>query len=422
MDSLLPAPLRRRFHDLAGGLPPTFWYVWVGSLVNRLGGFVVPFLALYLTRERGMTAAQAGLIVSLYGVGSVGAGPVGGFLTDRVGRRATLVGGLLLGSLGMTVLGFARTPLQITVAATVLGFVAELFRPAVSALVADVVPPEDRARAYGLIYWAVNLGFSIAPVLAGLMARVSYLALFLGDAATTLLYALIVWLKVPETRPALPVEQRSQLTKPGSTLVAFQDPVFLAFFVLTFFTACLFFQSTMTLPVTMGAHGVAPGQFGLLIAVNGVLIVFLQPLAAPLVARFRRSRVLSLSAALVGVGFGLTGFVTTPALYAVSIAIWTFGEIIQAGSGLAVVAELAPPQLLGRYQGAFHMSWALAAFAGPAGGGWLLEHQGEQTLFGGCLVLGLAVSVGHLAIAGPRRRRLTLLRQALSGGASMTLE
>ena len=115
----------------ARGLPKAYWILWTGALINRLGGFVMPLLALYLTGERGLSVEQAGLVVSLYGAGALLSGPVGGLLSDRAGRRRTLISGLVLGALAMLHLSFARTPLHIGVAAFLLGLLGELYRPVI---------------------------------------------------------------------------------------------------------------------------------------------------------------------------------------------------------------------------------------------------------------------------------------------------
>ena len=81
--------VRRAVRETVSGLPRTFWWLWTSTLVNRLGGFVVTFLALYLTRDQGYSATYAGLVASLYGLGGALGAVVGGVLTDRVGRRST---------------------------------------------------------------------------------------------------------------------------------------------------------------------------------------------------------------------------------------------------------------------------------------------------------------------------------------------
>ncbi|HYG67771.1 MAG TPA: MFS transporter, partial [Anaeromyxobacteraceae bacterium] len=90
--------LRRELHAMAGGFPAAFWWLWAGALVNALGQFVFPFLALYLV-SRGFSVAEAGGIVAGMGLGSIFAAPLGGILADRIGRRATLVGSLVLGAM-----------------------------------------------------------------------------------------------------------------------------------------------------------------------------------------------------------------------------------------------------------------------------------------------------------------------------------
>jgi MFS family permease len=391
----------------AGGLPSTYWYLWTGTLVNRLGSFVVPFLALYLTRERGFRVEEAGLVVSLHGAGGVLAGLVGGMMADRVGRRTTLLAGLWLGSAAMLSLGFARATWHISLSAFLLGLLGELYRPAVSAAMADVVRPEDRARAYGLLYWVVNVGFSIALPLAGLASRFGFLVLFVADACTTFLYGLIVWWKVPETRPAHPTEEASRRLP---SLAPFQDKVFLSFALPIVLTALIFAQSHVTLPMDLTSHGMSAATFGVVMAVNGVLVVLLQPFAGRAMGSMRRASVLATASALTGLGFGLHVLGANAWLASLAVVVWTLGEVAQAPVASAVVADLAPAEQRGTYQGAYYMLWALSMCLAPTLGSWVLGHQGPGALWGGCLAVGLFAAGWHLAIADARRRRLDTLR------------
>lgn len=406
---LLAAVLR----SLGGqDLPRTYWVLWLGTFINRLGAFVAPFLALYLTRDRGFTVAEAGLVVSLYGLGGVLASPLGGALADRVGRRLTLAGGLWLGSGAMLLLGFSHPPAQIAGAAFLLGLLGEVYRPAVFAAVSDVVPPGDRPRAFGLLFWVVNMAFAIALPLAGLIARQSYQLLFVADAATTFVFGCIVWVLVPETRPA---EAHGPATRHGASaaavmLMPFRDPVFAAFCLPVFAVCLLFFQVQMALPVDLGARGLTPVEFGTVMAVNGVLIVVLQPFVSRAIGRVRRSTAMALAAVLIGLGFALHALSSTVPLAMMAVVVWTLGEVTQAPVGPSIVADLAPPELRGSYQGAFHMMWGLAACIAPAIGGAVLERFGSVPLWASCGVLGVAAGGWHLAIAGARRRRMEALR------------
>ena len=170
------------------GLPRTFWVLWGGMLINRLGGSVFFLLAIYFTHERHLSAELAGFIISLYAAGGMLAGPVGGALADRVGRRATLLIGTTCAGTLMLALGFARSTGTIIVLAPLLAFFTDICRPPLQAAVADVVAPARRARAYGLLYWAINLGFAGAAALGGMLAERSFVLLFVIDALTTFAY------------------------------------------------------------------------------------------------------------------------------------------------------------------------------------------------------------------------------------------
>ena len=389
------------------GLPRGYWFLWTGALVNRLGSFVMPFLTLYLTGQRGYSLERAGAIVSLFGVGNTLAAPTGGWLADRVGRRPTLLFALTAGALSIVHLGLARAPAHIAVAALMAGFFNEMYRPAMQASIADQVAPEDRTRAYGFLYWAVNLGWAVASTVAGVLAHVGYLWLFLGDAATTLGFAAIAWRFIPETRPPRAATIATSPRPRFAALAPLRDGVFVAFFILSFFTALMFQQCWSGLPLDMRAHGVNERSYGLLMALNGVLIVLLQPFAVAAVERVpRRSVVLALGVLLVGGGFGLCAIGGSVPLYLVSIVVWTFGEILTAPVTPSVVADLAPPHQRGLYQGAFTMSFGLSSMIAPTVGTFLLGHFGGRALWVACAITGVVVAIGHLVIAPWRRRRL----------------
>jgi MFS family permease len=382
------------------GLPPAFWTLWVGTLINRLGGFVIPFLSLYLTRQRGVPVERVGLVVALFGLGSIAAGAVGGALADRLGRRTTLVLALVLGAAAMMQLGLAHSAVHVALATLALGFFGDMYRPAVTAAVADLVPASDRPRAYGLLYWAINLGFSIAPVLAGWIVHRGFLPLFIGDAVTSLAFAFIVWSRVPETRPP-PAAGATSAAASGRS--PYRHGTFMAFASIAFVTACLFQQAFVSLPVHMRAHGISPEVYGTLIAINGITIVLVQPFVVPLVQRFRPSRVLALGALLTGVGFGVAGLAHGPGIYALSILIWTLGEIVITPVTPTMVAELAPADMRGRYQGVLQMSWGAATLVGPVWGTWVLGRLGGAVLWGGCLGIGIAAAIAQLVLGVLRR-------------------
>ena len=410
MSATVSSRFLRIFDAEAGHLPRAYWFLWGGTFVNRLGSFVLPMLTIYLTARRGLSLQDAGWIMSLLGLGSLAGVTLGGVLADRVGRRFTMVLGLGLGAAAMLGLGAAVERWQLALAAVGVGMLGDLYRPASQAIIADLVAPEHRMKAFGLLYWAINLGFALGTTLAGFLAEHHFTALFVGDAITTLVFAGIVFRYIPESKPVAP-EEGTQ----GSLFTPFADPVYLPFLILNFVIIVVFFQHAVALPVDMASKHLGPSDYGLAIALNGVLIVLLQPMATRWLRNTRRSYVLAAGCVLTGVGLGFAAFATTLPGFMLSVAIWTLGEIIISPVSSSIIADLSPVHLRGRYQGAFTLTWSLAMLVGPLVGPWVVRVSDMRTLWFSCVAVGCACALGQLTLAGPRRRRLAELGTATSG-------
>jgi MFS family permease len=411
--------VRGWLRETTGGLPTTFWYLWTGTLVNRLGSFVMIFMAIYLTSERHFTQTQAGLVIGFFGVGSAMGVTVGGVLADRWGRRPTLFTAHLGTATMLLVLGFARDRWTITLGALVLGFFMDATRPAFQAMMVDVVPERDRLRAFSLNYWAINLGFAFAAVLAGFAAQADFRLLFLVDATTTLLTAGIIFVKVRETRRPQGFARRRDTGTPATGLhTVFADRVFLGFLVLNLLTAVVFLQHISMLPIAMGQDGLSPSTFGWVIALNGVVIVAGQLFVPRLIRGHDRSRTLAVASLITGLGFGLTAVADVPWLYAVTVLIWTMGEMLTSPSNATLIAELSPAATRGRYQGVFGLSWSAAAFLAPTLGGLVMQHAGDATLWLGAAGIAAVVAVGQMVSGPSRERRVATLAAAVAPPAT----
>ncbi|TMR93210.1 MDR family MFS transporter [Nonomuraea basaltis] len=381
-----------------GGLPRPFWALWGGTLVNRLGTMVMPFTGVYLTQSRGLSLTAAGLVMGVFGAGSLLSQLLAGVLTDRIGRRATLSGGMLATAVTMLALGYSTSLPAILASMFVLGLVIDVYRPASNALVADLVSPAERPRAYGLLFWAINLGYSVGMTAGGWLAGIGFIWLFWIDAVSSVLFAVLVWRAVPETRP----DAREST---GGFGVVLRDRVMVAFTLITLGHALVYAQTFTMLPVAMTeVVKLTPGQFGLAMALNGVLIVIVQPLVSGWLGRRDASRAFALGMAVMGLGFALTAFVTSTLGLAATIAVWTAGEIVTAGIAGTIVAVLAPAHLRGRYSGLFGFAWSMAAVLAPLVGGPLLE-LGAGALWFTMGGVGVASAAGMLLLGPAIRRR-----------------
>jgi MFS family permease len=211
----------------------------------------------------------------------------------------------------------------------------------------------------------------------------------------------------PDTEPAA----KPSGTPGGSGLRAvLGDRVFLGFVGLNILVALVFLQHISMLPIAMKQDGLSPATYGTVIALNGVLIVAGQLFVPRLIRGRGRSNVLALASVIVGVGFGLTAFADTAWLYAVTVLVWTMGEMLNSPSNSTLIAELSPVALRGRYQGVFSLSWSVAGFSAPIVGGFVREHFGNSALWLGCAAVGAVVAVAQVVSGPARERRAAELR------------
>ncbi|MEW2381022.1 MFS transporter [Micromonospora sp. NPDC047707] len=427
--------MRRWLHDTVGGLPATFWYLWAGLLINRAGAFAMLFLSLYLTAARGASESLAGAVVGAYGLGGAAGVLLGGVLADRWGRRATLLAAHLATTALMVALAFSRHLLVIAVLSALVGVAHSMPGPAFVAAIVDVVPEERRSRAFNLQFWAFNLGMAVASLLAGVLAEASFLALFLVDAGATLIAALVIAAKVPETLPDArrarrPVDhlgradqlrradQAGRADRPGRVRrpglhTALTDRVFLAFVGLTFVLAVLTMQTSTIMPLAMRADGLRPSAYGAVVALGGVLIVVGQLFVPRLIDRHRKDHVLAVSTALLAAGFAALAVADELWVYLAAAVVWTVGQMLAAPPNAQINADLAPPELRARYQSVFYLAFPAASFVAPTLGGVSLQYLGERHwLIVGAL--GLLAAGCHLLAGPPRERRVAALRRTLA--------
>jgi MFS family permease len=375
-------------------LPRPVWILCAGTFVNRFGSFVAVFLVLYL-RERGYSIAESGLVVSFYGIGNVIAAAVGGWVADRFGRRNALALSMFGSAATLLLLSQAASLPLIIVLTTLAGLTGEMYRPAAAALITDLTPAGERIPAFALNRLAINAGFAAGPAVAGLLAEHSFFLLFLGDALTSVAFGVICLTALPEgVRVRREDERRGEAVR-----TMFHDRLFLFFLIASVLGAFVYFQSQTTFPLHVKASGLSEADYGLLISLNGLAIVVLELPLVAITQRFPYRPVLALGSVLVGLGFALNALASDLPALAVTVLIWTLGEIIYAPVASAYVADIAPEHLRGRYQGAWGLTWGLAFVLAPAMGAAIFAWSPDG-LWLTCGGLGVAAAV--LLLVGSR--------------------
>lgn len=351
-------------------LPPTVWILYAGTFLNKFGSFVIPFLAIYLT-SRGYSALDAGIAIGAYGLGNVFATVLGGYMADHVGRRKTIVLSMFCGATSMILLSQAsRFPVILALSA-LAGLASEFYRPASSALLADLVPPSNRVTAYSTYRMFINAGFAFGPATAGFIAGHGFFWLFAGDAGTSVLFGIVALLFLPEG-------SHSSTEKVGwkeATRAIMADHRLHWMLLGAFGCALIFAQMTATFGLVVTHAGYSPKIYGALLSLNGVLVVVFELGLTRLTRHFRPMAVIALGYLLAGAGFSLMAFARSVAGFAACITVFTFGEMVAMPVASAFVADLSPSNMRGRYMGTYGLTWTVAQVIGPGLGMSLLGYN-----------------------------------------------
>ncbi len=364
-------------------LPRGAWILFFGTFLNKFGTFVLPFLVIYLTRL-GYTAAQAGMAIAAYGVGTLGACLLGGYLADTLGRRKTIMLSMFSGAAMMLCLSQARNLPTIIVLSGVVGLAGELYRPASSALLADLVPAGRRVTAFAAYRMAFNAGWAFGPATAGLLAKKSFTLLFVGDAATSVLYGLVAWFALPPGLRGL----RAGSSLAETVRVIRDNRRFRQVLSSSLAVGVVFVQVFSTMSLLIAQNGFSPSVYGLLVSLNGALVVLCELPLTTITKRRPARRMMALGYVLIGIGFASNLLPRTLPLLVLTFVLFTLGEMVSMPVSGAYVADLAPAEQRGLYMGTYGLVWSLAFVVGPSLG-LLVFSANPVVLWAACGGLGL---------------------------------
>jgi predicted MFS family arabinose efflux permease len=369
------------WHGLRG-LPREMWVLAGVTLVNRAGTMVMPFLALYLIRERGVAPGRTGLALTVYGVGALLAAPLAGWLTDRFTPLRVMVGSLLLGGAVALALPWTSGFAQFLVLVFLWAIVAEAFRPANLAAVSDLVPAEQRRPAFALVRLSINLGMSIGPAVGGLLVALSFSALFWVDGLTSIAAGCLLAANTARWRRGGDQHQSAAPVRAPNSAFRDRRLLFLLFAGIPVVAVFFQIQGAMAVHVVenLGWHASA---FGLLFALNTGLIVLTEVPLNLRLARYPPRLSLIVGSLLIGLGFGAFAFASSVAQVVAAVVVWTCGEMAVFSALPTAVADLAPAERRGEYMGLFQLSFGIAFVLGPWAGTAALAGFGPVAMWAG---------------------------------------
>ncbi len=374
------------------GIPRVIWYLSIVSLVNRCGAFVISFLAIYMTKKLGYPLEQAGYVMMCFGVGALTGAFVGGKLTDKFGYYPVQFWSLLLNGAVLLMMMQVRDIWIMGLAVYAMSFSSEVFRPANSVAMAQHCEPETRTRSISLYRMAVNLGWTLAPALGGMLVAFGWELLFWVDGLTCIAASLtLLWLLPKKTKQSLTHNSEETEVPKTVSISPYRDHNFLLFVLLTMLGAVVFMQILWTIPLFWEkTYGWSEGQIGKMLALNGLMVFFIE---MPLVHRLEGR-----APALGYVRFGLI-------LYAISFAVCllpagivaallftlviSFGEMFVMPFSSNYVFGRSEGSKQGQYMALYTMSYSVANIIAPFLGTQVITAWGYHVLW--YLVAGLAL-------------------------------
>ncbi|MFH8410176.1 MDR family MFS transporter [Streptomyces sp. NPDC018019] len=365
-----------------------------GTMINRLGGFVQVFMVLYLT-HRGFSGTQAGAALGVYGGGAVLGTLVGGWMSDRLGPRLTIVSTLLGSAVLLPCVLYLDNYWAILAVIGVSGAASMAYQPASTSVISSLTPAERHVMIFAMGRLAINLGTTAAPLLGAALVKVSWDFLFWGEALAVVIFSAVAATTlphrvVPETSGSADAGAGDGGDAPrASYLAVLADRRYLLFLLAMFVSSVIYIQHISALPLTVQHLDLGVEAYAAMIALNGFLVIACELLVAKVVQRWRIRTAVIIGVLLTGVGMSMYALPWGLAALVIATLVWSLGEIIGYPSlFFAYPAQAGPPGLRGRYLGASNALYGLGSAIGPFVG-VMIWNRFQEGLWIGCGVVGL---------------------------------
>jgi MFS family permease len=372
------------------------WVLFFVQVINRLGDFVAPFMALFLTLKLGLSAADAGFWVTFTIFAGLAGIMVSGKISDCRGRKPVLIASLAFSAATIGVAGFFAGRAWIVWILVIMSFFQGMMRPAIAALIADLTPADQRKDAFALNYLGINIGVAVGPMIAAFLFERSIEWLFWADALSTCAAITLAALFIPHRDPreihAAQAENHEEKTEEGSSLAAFlARPLLVCFCLLLLTDNFIYTQTHFALPLSTVAK-----TYGWLMSFNAIVVVSVTPVMNLLTRRQNPITSMILGSLFYAIGFGMLAFPFSTPLLLVSTLVWTLGEILFSINTGVYLAAKTPQNLRGQFQAYREFITSIGRMAGPAVGGLLAANLGIHGLWFIVGIIGLVSAAGFL--------------------------
>jgi MFS family permease len=408
----------QRIRRIYSEYPRNFWVV-IGTLfIDQVGGALIfPFIGLYITAKFQVSMIEVGQLFSIVAITGVFGNIVGGAMTDKFGRKAMIIFGLVASASSALILGITEDMMVIYFTGGIIGLFGNIGGPAQQAMIADLLPEEKRVDGFGILRVSANLAITVGPAIGGILATHSYIWLFVFDTVASSITAIIVFLIIPETKPELPADKsdESMLETLGGYLKVGRDRLFMTFMFASILMTLAYVQMVATLSVFLrDVHGIPDQWYGYLLSLNAGMVVLLQFWITRRIKRLPPMMVMALGTLLYAIGFSMYGFVSTYILFILAMVIITVGEMFVTPVGQALVANFAPEDMRGRYMAVFGFSWTIPFALGPLAAGFVMDNYNPNWVWYASGLVSLMAIGGYLILHFTASERLARINNTVA--------
>lgn len=383
------------------------WILALAMFINRSGSMVLLFTSLYFTKELHFSIAQAGLIMSFYGFGSVLGSYAGGWLTDRKNFFDIMILALLGSGLILLFLLLVKTPFFLSIVIFCYAFMADMFRPAHSAAIAAYSAPENLTRSVSLARLAINLGFSLGPAAGGLIALyLGYKWLFVIDAFTSFAAAAMLYVYLPK-HISEKNRHHNEILRDSSTS-AYRDGAYLFFILLVALYGICFFQLFASIPQFFSkVCNYNEDTIGLLLAFNGLLVVVIEmPLIAHLEKRKKKFMYIIAGTLCIPVSFLFLQHGNTLIIWSlVYTLIITLSEILAMPFMMNHALSASRKERQGQYMALYSIGFGIANILAPSLGLGIAGKFGFDEMFYFLIALSLLTAAGFAWLSSVHKKK-----------------
>lgn len=382
------------------GLSRETWLLSIVILINRCGYMAVPFMSMYITQNLHRSIADAGLIITLFGVGSVLGAMAGGYLTDKWGFRPVQMLSLVLSGVFFVLFSLVSNFTALCFLIIVLSFFVEAFKPANITAIAAYSKRENLTRSYALNRLAMNIGFGFGTSVGGILAAINYHLLFWVDGVVYVLAGLLILVMLPKRKVNREIIEVTQ--EQTGTQSPWRDAFFVRFLLMVSMYMICFSLLFRLVPVYWKEQmHIGESTIGILLGMNGIVIALFEMVLIQNL-RDRRPDFFYIIAGTVFSGFAfimlLIPGVAPILLAAAAVLLFTTGEMLALPYISTFVMSRSSEENRGKYSAAYSVSQSGAQIFGPAAGGLIAAEWGYNALWILLVILSFACAIGFRAL------------------------